>query len=271
VVAIAIDRLYHFHRFGTFTGTYFALYRERLMELYPDLPASFPFSTPFVEGFFGPLVWPDRSLFLFDPIIVVTIVLLVRFRREIAFEVNAFAAAAATLLGAYILFFSTYYDWDGGNPWGDRFLTVPIHMLGMLSLALLARHWSAVRTLAARVALGVWVAASLAVQAASTVFSHNLENMQLAMAGGAHSYVVGMRFANIAGLVARKLAGLGSDPALADLPLNPNYWPFLWSEVFGKGLVVVWAFVLIALAAALLLLRRNLSTNSHEATRIEKT
>jgi len=237
-----------------------------LKELYPELPASFPFSTPFVEGFLGPLVWPDRSLFLFDPILFVTFAVLVLCWRVVAFPVRAFVIAATALLVSYILFFSTYYDWDGGNPWGDRFLTVPIQLLGMLSLALLVRHWKDLRSRFARVAIAVWTALSVVVQAAATVFSHNLENMQLAMAGGAHSFVVGMRFANIADTIARKVSGRGLDPALVDLPFNPNYWPFLWSDLFGLGGLVVWAALALALGSALFLLVRGLGSDRQPAT-----
>ena len=47
---------------------------QRLQD--PTLPANFPWSTPFHEGVLGPLFKPEKSIFLFDPLLVLAIVLL---------------------------------------------------------------------------------------------------------------------------------------------------------------------------------------------------
>ena len=38
--------------------------------LNPTLPAAYPFETPFHVGFLGPLITPEKSIFLFDPLLI---------------------------------------------------------------------------------------------------------------------------------------------------------------------------------------------------------
>src|SRR5437660_8947822 len=71
---ILLDRLYQFYRFGSFTNTYVSLFAKEQRLLDPTLPANFPWSTPFLEGFLGPLVKPEKAIFLFDPLLRVAIV-----------------------------------------------------------------------------------------------------------------------------------------------------------------------------------------------------
>src|SRR6185437_7823374 len=71
------DRLYQFYRFGSWTSTYvkIAAIEQRLHN--PSLPANFPWTTPFWKGFLGPLVSPEKSIFLFDPLIILTILIVI--------------------------------------------------------------------------------------------------------------------------------------------------------------------------------------------------
>ena len=48
-----VDRLYQFYRFGSFTNTYVSLFAQEQRLQDPTLPANFPWSTPFYEGFLG--------------------------------------------------------------------------------------------------------------------------------------------------------------------------------------------------------------------------
>src|SRR5215469_7496340 len=71
------DRLYQFYRFGNWTTTYVHYFtlEHRLED--PSLPANYPWSTPFHKGFLGPLISPEKSIFLFDPLIVLTLLIAV--------------------------------------------------------------------------------------------------------------------------------------------------------------------------------------------------
>src|SRR5580700_7874027 len=58
------DRLYQFYRFGSFTNTYLSTFAKEQRLADPTLPADFPWSTPFHEGFLGALFQPEKSIFL---------------------------------------------------------------------------------------------------------------------------------------------------------------------------------------------------------------
>src|ERR1700692_2272712 len=71
-----VDRAYQFYRFGSFTNTYVAIFAEEYRQRDPTLPANFPWSTPFHVGVLGALFQPEKSIFLFDPLLVLAILLL---------------------------------------------------------------------------------------------------------------------------------------------------------------------------------------------------
>ena len=69
-----IERLYSFYRFGSLTQTYIPIFARESRLQDPTLPANFPWSTPFHEGVLGALFKPEKSIFLFDPMLVVALV-----------------------------------------------------------------------------------------------------------------------------------------------------------------------------------------------------
>ena len=73
-----VDRAYQFYRYGSFTNTYVAAFAREFRQNDPTLPANFPWSTPFQVGFLSPLYQPEKSIFLFDPLLVLAILLLAR-------------------------------------------------------------------------------------------------------------------------------------------------------------------------------------------------
>jgi hypothetical protein len=115
-----VDRFYQFYRFGSFTNTYVSLFakEQRLMD--PTLPTNFPWSTPFYEGFLGPLFKPEKSIFLFDPLLLLAIVLLAALWKRLSAEVRAYGVASLLLLFGYICFYARYTYWAGDFAWGDR-------------------------------------------------------------------------------------------------------------------------------------------------------
>ena len=72
-----LDRLYQYHRFGTFLHTYITFIARETRMMNPSLPPNYPFETPWHVGFFGALFKPEKSIFLFDPLLVLMILLCV--------------------------------------------------------------------------------------------------------------------------------------------------------------------------------------------------
>jgi hypothetical protein len=85
------------------------------------------FETPLTTGLLGFLVSPGKSIFLFSPPILLALAGLSRlWRRDRGL---AFVAAAAPI--AYLLFFATYTQWEGGYCYGPRYLVPALALLGL--------------------------------------------------------------------------------------------------------------------------------------------
>jgi hypothetical protein len=85
------------------------------------------FQTPLATGLLGFLVSPGKSIFLFSPPILLALLGLPRlWRRDRGL---AFVAAAAPI--AYLLFFATYTQWEGGYCYGPRYLVPALALLGL--------------------------------------------------------------------------------------------------------------------------------------------
>src|SRR5258707_687241 len=134
---VLLDRIYQFYRFGSFTNTYVSLFAREQRLADPALPANFPWSTPFHEGFFGPLFKPEKSIFLFDPLLVLTIVLLVILWRRLSPAVRAFGVTLLLLVLGYISFYARYTYWAGDFAWGDRYVSTSVELVALLAVPLL--------------------------------------------------------------------------------------------------------------------------------------
>ena len=236
------DRFYQWRRFGSVFTSYFHLHGEEYKALYPELSRSYPFSTPFFTGFLGALFSPARSVFLFDPLLIITILTFAKLRRRIGMRPKVLAVSLAVLAFALIVFYATFYNWGGSHAWGGRFVVVPIELIAMLGLALIARHFKDLKRSEKALAC-VLVAVSSIIQLASTVFSCSLEEWQIATLG--FSFVIGLRFANLAGV----LFGKAADWGLSDFPTwegfsRPFYLPFRFAAYYpgriGGVLLLLW-------------------------------
>ena len=68
----------------------------------------------------GRLFKPEKSIFLFDPLLVLAILLLVLLWRRLSSEIRAYCVTALLLLFGYICFYARYTYWAGDFAWGDR-------------------------------------------------------------------------------------------------------------------------------------------------------
>src|SRR5438445_4186192 len=173
-----IERLYSYYRFGSLTQTYLPIFAREMRGQDPTLPANFPWSTPFHEGVLGALFKPEKSILLFDPLLILAIALLALLWKRLASEARAYAATSLVLLAAYISFYARYTYWAGDFAWGDRYVSTAAEMVALLAVPLLLRH---------RENLGRWVwrgsmaliAVSFIIQLASLAFWLPLEIYQM--------------------------------------------------------------------------------------------
>jgi hypothetical protein len=136
---LLMDRCYQFYRFGSFTNTYVPLFAKEQRLQDPTLPANFPWSTPFHEGFLGALFKPEKSIFLFDPLLVVAIVLLLWLWKRLSPEVRAYGVTSLLLLTGYISLYARYTYWAGDFAWGDRYVSTAVEMAALLAVPMLLR------------------------------------------------------------------------------------------------------------------------------------
>jgi hypothetical protein len=244
VVFLFFDRLYQFYRFGNWTTTYvhyFALER-RLQD--PSLPPNYPWNTPFHSGFLGPLVSPEKSIFLFDPLIILTILLIIFLWQRFSPSVKAYVLSTLLLVFAYICLYARYYEWSGNFAWGDRYVSTAVELAAFISVPILLRYrgqlgrfvWSAGMVL---------IVCSLVIQIASLAFWLPLEIYQ-GDDFGHPQWVIWLRFKNIIAFALGKMDawGLNTDSMTYDQwdyqhITTWNFLPFVLRRVGAAPKLVV--------------------------------
>lgn len=96
------------------------------------------FTTPIWEGVIGLLFSPGKSVFLYAPPLILSVMLWPRFRRMYP----VLGECLALMWGAALIVYGTWWAWHGGWSWGPRFL-VPLIPLSCLPLMVLpeGRIW----------------------------------------------------------------------------------------------------------------------------------
>jgi hypothetical protein len=259
---LLIDRAYQFYRFGSFTNTYVSIFAKEQRLQDPTLPANFPWSTPFHMGVLGALFKPEKSIFLFDPLLVLALALFVLLWRRMDSDARAYAAASSFLLLIYIIFYARYTYWAGDFAWGDRYVSTAVEMVALLAVPLLLRYRENLSRLV-RVCGIVLIAVSLVIQIASLAFWMPIEIYQMEEFGHP-TFVIALRFKNIVAFALGKMQawGLNTDSMTYDQwdyahITTWNFLPFLLRRVGAAPRWVVditfsiWIAGLVALASVL--------------------
>ncbi|MGO9287477.1 MAG: hypothetical protein ACLQIJ_01810, partial [Polyangia bacterium] len=237
----------------------------------PTLPANFPWSTPFHAGFFGALFQPEKSIFLFDPLLVLAVFLLAWLWKRLTPEVRAYGATSLLLLLAYISFYARYTYWSGDFAWGDRYVSTTVELVTLVAVPLLMRYREPLGRTIWRAGWAL-IAVSLMIQLASLAFWLPLEIYQMETLGHP-TLVIALRFKNIFAFALGKMDAWGLDnEAMTQDPWDYvhittwNFLPFLLRRVgAAPGWVVnstlgIWFAGTAALASVLLRLRSSLRT-----------
>jgi len=216
MVFVLVDRVYQYCRFGSFFNTYVSVFARQAREMNPSLPASYPFEVPFHVGFFGALLAPEKSIFLFDPLLILTVVVVVLGWNQFGPAIKAFLISTVLLLFIYISFYARYTVWSGDSTWGDRYVSSPAQLVAFISVPLLLHYRSQFGKAAWRVGFAL-VAIAGAVQVASVMFWLSLELYQMTSLGHP-TFVVWLRFKNIVAFLLNKREawGLTNDDMLTD-------------------------------------------------------
>lgn len=256
------ERAYSFYRFGSWTRTYLPIFAREQKLQDPTLPANFPWSTPFWEGFLGALFKPEKSIFFFDPLLVLAIALLVLLWPRLTREVRAYSVAALMMLVAYISFYARYAYWAGDFSWGDRYVATPVEFVALLAVPLLLTYRRSLSKFVWRGGLAL-VAVSFVIQIASLAFWLPLEIYQSENMGHP-MFIIALRFKNIVAFALGKMQAWGlNTEAMRQDPWDYvhittwNFLPFVLRRVGAAPMwavdtvLAVWIAALIGLAAVM--------------------
>ncbi len=248
LVFLAIDRIYQYIRFGSWTNTYVTYFAREYRSRDATLPANFPFNNGWFEGglhsgVLGPFLMPEKSVFLFDPMFPLALLLTALLWKRLSPAMRAFAVATLVMLGAYVLFYARYNWWAGDFAWGDRYISSAVELTTLLVIPLLLRY---------RRALGrtIWyfgltiTSISVAIQCASLAFWLPLEIYQMETFGHP-TWVVLLRFKNIAAFALHKRDAWGlNTPSMFQDSWDAAHitsWNFLPSLLRHIGAAPLWA------------------------------
>jgi hypothetical protein len=238
-----LDRLYQFYRFGSFNNTYVSVVAHETLQRHPDWPKAYPFETPFHIGFFGALFAPEKSIFLFDPLLILAILVALMAWALFSPAVRSYTVSTGLLLMAYICFYARYTVWSGDDAWGDRYVSTSVELAVLLAVPLLLRH---------RASLGksLWFAGiallvgSTIIQLASLAFWLPLELYQMEEFGHP-TFVIALRLKNIVAFALGRMDawGLNTD-SLKEDPwdyVHMTTWNFLPCLLKRVGVAPAWA------------------------------
>jgi hypothetical protein len=243
-----IDRAYQYIRFGSWTNTYVAILAREQRQMDPTLPLNFPFDGHWFQGginssMLGPLLAPEKTIFLFDPMFPLTLLFTVLLWKRLAAGARAFLAASLVLLVSYIAFYARYDSWAGDYAWGDRYISSSVELVTLLAIPLLLRYRQSLRPPVWYLALFITVS-SAAVQGASVAFWFPLEIYQM-KAFGHPTWVVLLRLKNIAAFVlGQREAWRLNTPAIYQDAWDAAHlttWNFLPSLLHQVGAAPLWA------------------------------
>jgi hypothetical protein len=131
-----IDRAYHYVRFGEVGSTYTHLIGAQMRAANASLPASFPFCVPFLQGASGFLFSPAKSIFLYDPLLLVIAIFVITGWQGLSAIVRTSFIVFALALAGTIAAYSSFYCWSGESSWGARYVSVSTHLLCLIGAAI---------------------------------------------------------------------------------------------------------------------------------------
>jgi hypothetical protein len=246
-VFFVFDRIYQYIRFGSWTNTYIDIFAREQRQLDPTLPVNFPFNGAWFHGgirsgIIGPFFAPEKSIFLFDPMFPLALLLTALLWKRLSPPVRAFFVTTLVLLAIYIVFYARYVWWAGDFAWGDRYVSSAVELASLLAVPLLLRYREALGRTIWYVALLI-AAASVAIQCASLAFWLPLEIYQMD-ALGHPTWVALLRFKNIAAFALGKRGAWGlNTPTMFTDPWDAVHittWNFLPSLLRHVGVAPLW-------------------------------
>jgi hypothetical protein len=203
---------------------------------------------------------PEKTIILFDPLFVLTLLLTILLWKRLTSVVRAFLLATFLMLAGYIVFYARYNWWAGDFAWGDRYISSAVELITLPAIALLLRYRKGLGKVIWSLGLAI-TALGFVIQCASLAFWVPLEIYQMETFGHP-TWVVFLRFKNIVAFALHKRAAWGlNTPSMFQDSWDATHittWNFLPSLLRHVGVAPSWAVhvldaVWIAVGLALIL------------------
>ncbi|MBZ0315760.1 MAG: hypothetical protein K8L91_05015 [Anaerolineae bacterium] len=186
-----------------------------------------------VDGIVGLLFSPGKSIFLYSPPLILSLILWPKLRRKNP----PLAWALIIIAGTALIFYGAWWAWHGGWVWGPRFL-VPLVPLWCLPLGMLPRHRIWASLMLVMCVLGVIVqilgAFTYVTPHYAKVFGDNNPDDETRYAmvhySPAHSPLVG----------AWRRASIGKWETPAIFRLETTGLPGDWLRVIHSSVIIIW-------------------------------
>jgi len=175
---LVLDRLYQYVRFGTLTDTYIGRWAQGIRSADPSLPASYPFSGSFLEGFFGPLIFPNKSVFLYDPLFTLACIAMFATWRRLSQPLRALFICVILLLFGTISGYARLVFWSGETSWGDRYVTTPVFLGALFAVPVCLKYTRLFLRSQTRLAMHSLLALIICMQLISLLWPSWVERIQ---------------------------------------------------------------------------------------------
>ena len=185
--------------------------------------ADFPWNGSFWDGLLGPLFLPHKSVFLFDPLLILLIMLVVGSWSSVRLILRLWMGTLLAMFVTYLFFYSRHFWWGADPAWGCRYHLLPVWFICLVTLPLLAEVWESLGW-PRKVFATTIIVVAIVVQLAALVFHYNLEDVQ-----GRRLFILGRRFVNIVALASGNFRQWGLDtgnPSDLEPVVVPNLVPF---------------------------------------------
>lgn len=176
-LGVLADRIYHFTRFGSWTGTYMAVFRDQRLAQQPDLPSNYPFHIGLIPGIKASVLSWDKLPFIYDPLILPALIVPFLLWRQFHSPLRPlFLGALALILGS-VAFHARYAFGDTGGSWGPRYIVTSLQLLLVVACPFIVTSWKGLNPALRRVTAAL-VACAISVQMMSLCFTSFLETVQ---------------------------------------------------------------------------------------------
>lgn len=177
------SRLVDFWRYGSFWASGKIVEQQQLAtdplwNGLPQLPDNYPLVNPPQVGILGALFGLDKSIFLYDPLLIPCLVLGVVFWKKFSPYIKWYLITAVLNLGLHLAAYSRFLFWHGDAAWGARYHVTSVQLLLIPLLALLIQCLLSARGWIGWLLKGI-LAIAIAVQLASVAMPFGLEPTQV--------------------------------------------------------------------------------------------